>query len=415
MYSYDVIINYFRVILIVLFGIISTSPTYANKCVANVQIPEHSNFISSPATTAHGLMTHNNGTITLATGMSDADLIVSKPKMRWAIVALARPGRSDSMKRNRLLADALRPHAKKHNITVIIFSEKVFNKEAIFGWQNSFKGIAKVVYINTSSKKFTSGEPYGYKYMCKFFSLDIYDYLRDNFDYYMRCDTDCYITHVKYDLLEWIEKNNVGYGFAIRKLEAHGPTKETLPKFVENYIEHCGVTPTGIMDRPLSTCFNFYNNWHIGQVSFFTRPDVRHFLEAVNASGKIISHRWGDSTIQAYAVRLFMQPNQIRQIPNFKYIHGSHGNKLISTFNNGDTTKLPQKLPFWRHQSLQNGQQQQSVMQLGSESTMQAKPEEFREEHDVGISKRSTVKNPKGKGRKKYKPHSLKPAPADRI
>lgn len=184
--------------------------------------------------------------------------------------------------------------------------------------------------------------------MCKFFALDIYEYLRE-FDYYMRCDTDCYLRSMEYDIMRWAEESNLGYGFAVRKLEAHGPTKQTIPVWVDKYITKCSLQPTAVMDRPLSTCFNFYNNWHIGKVSFFLRPDVRHFLTAVNSSGHILADRWGDSTIQAYAVRLFMHPAQIIQVPNFTYVHGSHGNKVVSTWNDGADTNVPQKLPNWTY------------------------------------------------------------------
>ena len=262
---------------------------------------------------------------------------------------MARPGKSEIVHRNRKLAEKLRPYASKHNITVVVFSEVKFPSAALESWRAVFKGVANVDLVDTSSRGFNGPERFGYKYMCKFFSLDIYDYLRDNYDYYMRCDTDCFIEQMEYDILQWTEDNHVGYGFAMRKLEAHRPTATTLPDWSANYLKQCDMQPSAVMDVPFSTCINFYNNWHIGRVSFFNRPDVRHYLEAVNASGHILSHRWGDSTIQAYAVRMFMNPAEIRQVPNFKYTHGSHGNKLVSTFGDGSETQVPQKLPMWEY------------------------------------------------------------------
>ncbi len=273
---------------------------------------------------------------------------------RWAIVALARPNRADVDQRNSLLVEKLAPYSRNHNITIIFFSEKTFTPSVISAWKKRFQGTAQVRVIDTSSRGFNLPERYGYKYMCKFFSLDIYDYLKNDYDYYMRCDTDCYLNTVNYDILQWAEQANVGYGFSMRKLEAHKPTAQTLPEFTTKYIEKCQFSPTSIMDAPLSACFNFYNNWHIGKVSFFNRPDVRHYLEAVNSSGYILSHRWGDSTIQAYAVRLFMDPAQIIQVPNFTYVHGSHGNKMVSTFGDGSTTNVPQRLPNWKYGTSSN-------------------------------------------------------------
>ncbi|CAM9783912.1 unnamed protein product, partial [Ectocarpus fasciculatus] len=166
--------------------------------------------------------------------------------------------------------------------------------------------------------------------MCKFFALDIYDYL-NGYDYYLRCDHDCYVEKVEYDLLEYVQTKDVQYGFTLRKLEAHGPTKKTLPTWTSKYNKRCAISPTAVMDKPFSACFNFYNNFHVGNVHFFRRPDVQHFLKAANSSGHFQSHRWGDSTVQAYAVRNFMQPTKIRQLPDMVYIHGSH-NAVISTF-----------------------------------------------------------------------------------
>ena len=228
-------------------------------------------------------------------------------------------------------------------------SEEEFPSDLVEEWSRDFRGVGTVRIINTARNGFNDPERYGYKYMCKFFAIDVYEYLKDNFDYYMRCDTDCYIQELDYDLFQWAKDSSVEYGFAMRKLEAHQPTKKTLPIWTEKYVKRQKLVPTASMDRSMRVCFNFYNNFHIGKVDFFLRPDVQHFLHAVNDSGHILSHRWGDSTIQAYAVRLFMNPSAIVQVPNFSYVHGSHANKVISSFGDGSKTTVPQRLPNWKH------------------------------------------------------------------
>jgi hypothetical protein len=216
----------------------------------------------------------------------------SRP-IKWAVVALARPGKLPEIKtRNRMILEKLSPYASKHDITIIFFSEKPFPALALENWRETFKGVAKVELINTASRGFMAGpEKFGYKYMCKFFSIDLYDYLNyGQYDYYMRIDTDCYLKNVNYDILAWAEANKVGYGFAMRKLEAHRPTIETIVPWVKKYSKKCEIESlTAEMDhKDLSVCFNFYNNWHIGKVSFFLRDDVQHFLKSVNSSGGII-------------------------------------------------------------------------------------------------------------------------------
>jgi hypothetical protein len=267
---------------------------------------------------------------------------------RWAIVALTRK-LGTLGRRNKLIADAIRPHVANRDITVIIFSEMQFDVKYVKEWEGTFSGLAKVKAIDTSADGFTDAngkKRYGYKYMCKFFMLDMYKYL-DNYDYYWRVDSDDFLTDLRYDIFGWVERNDVHYGWAARKIEGHGATRRTLPQWSAQYVAKCKIWPSALMDQPLKQCFNFYNNFHIGKVSFFKRPDVQHFLQAVNASGFVDAHRWGDSTIQAYAVRLFMDTKHIRMLPNLIFIHKSHGNKKISTYNKGAISELPQSLPYW--------------------------------------------------------------------
>jgi hypothetical protein len=266
-------------------------------------------------------------------------------KSRWAVVCLAKPEQVDIIsRRNKALASKLLPFAKKHEITFIFFSELQFPSSVEKSFRKSLEEVGAVRFVDTYSRGFQQKERFGYKYMCKFFGLDMYDYLRE-FEYYMRCDTDCYMKRLDYDVLQWAEDHKLGYGYALRKLEAHGPTRQTLPMWTQKYLSRCNLKPTAVMDRPLSVCFNFYNNWHIGSVAFFNRPDVRHFLEAVNASGHILSDRWGDSTIQAYAVRLFMDIGQLLVVPNVTYVHGSHSVRVTSFSD--ETSEVPQTLPLF--------------------------------------------------------------------
>ena len=275
-------------------------------------------------------------------------------KPKWAIVSLTK-NKPVLSKRNTLLANVIRPYAAGHDITIIIFSEMKNFAAEVGTWQQQFAGIGKVKYVDTSTDGFRdpNGQwKYGYKYMCKFFMLDMYRYLHE-YDYYLRVDSDDFFEKLTYDMFSWVEKNNVEYGWGARKIEGHGATRRTLPPWTAKYAHDCGIWPSALMDSPLNTCFNFYNNFHVGKVSFFLQPDVMHFLLAVNASGHVENHRWGDSSIQAYAVRLFMDPARIRMLPDLTFVHKSHNFKKITTFTKGvETLKLlPQSLPYWVHES----------------------------------------------------------------
>ena len=265
---------------------------------------------------------------------------------KWAIVALTRPGRNDIIERNKNLVDKLKPFASNRNVTALFLSEYSLPIDYIRSWEKSFAGFARVRVVNIAHLGFNSRERYGYKYMCKVFGIDLYTILRE-YDYYIRCDSDCYLRTLKYDIFEYVESKQIEYGYVMRKLEAHGPTKQLMPIWVRKYLKTCALTAKSMMDYPLNTCFNFYNNFHIGSVHFFLRPDVQHFLSAVNRSGHILSDRWGDSTIQAYAVRIFMKPQNLQQLPDLEYVHGSHSNRLVSSVGDGSKTTVPQRLPHY--------------------------------------------------------------------
>lgn len=269
---------------------------------------------------------------------------------RWAIVALTR--RTDILqRRNEQLAVKIRPFAKKHDITVIIFSELDFGINVKSSAERIFNNIAKVKFVNTYAdgiKDENGRYHYGFRYLAKFFTTDMYKYLAD-YDYYWRVDSDDFLEELSYDLFEWVEREGVEFGWMTRKIDGHGATRRTLPPIVAEYVKRCQIWPSALMNDPLAKCFNFYNNFHVGKVSFFLRPDVVNFYSEMFSSGGVAKHHWSDSAIQAYAVRVFMDPGRIRMLPDMVYIHKSHGNLRISTFDKGVSTRdaLPDTLPYW--------------------------------------------------------------------
>lgn len=273
---------------------------------------------------------------------------------RWAIVALTRPTDININTRNANLKNYLRKiKASNHNITLLFFSEFKVKQRTKDLWLKIFKGIATIRIINTFDDGFDSDDRYGYKYVCRFFSVSIFKYLQADYDYYLRLDGDVYIKKLDYDIFTWAKNNDADYVFGTRKIESHGLTRQTLPQWVMNYTKLNNVTPSCDMNESLAFCFNFYNNFHIGKVAFFTSPQVTHFLNAVVDTNAIERLRWGDSTIHAYAVRLFSQPHKLFQVENFTYIHGSHGLVIVSNGHDIEST-VPNQLPPWRFEVIES-------------------------------------------------------------
>jgi hypothetical protein len=75
-----------------------------------------------------------------------------KTVKRWAIVCLYsanKPGKV--LKRNDHLAAALKPYARDHVFTVLVFSEDLIPKASIDEWTAQFRDIASLKAIDTSS------------------------------------------------------------------------------------------------------------------------------------------------------------------------------------------------------------------------------------------------------------------------
>jgi hypothetical protein len=216
----------------------------------------------------------------------------------------------------------LAPYARSHRISILFFSEDEFPVGNVQEWKQQFHEVGDVLLIDVSSKAYSMPPPlpkYGYKWMCKFFTVDLYEYLLP-YDYYLRLDSDNILisspspsSHhhqhpsssassssasspssqpassqpaFSYDVLRYVEENEIEYGYVIRKYEPHQETQQSLPGFIESYIDKCHTKPT-IPAPPFDLLFNFYNNFHIGKVSFFLQPKVRHYLVSTNTSGNL--------------------------------------------------------------------------------------------------------------------------------
>ena len=64
----------------------------------------------------------------------------------------------------------------------------------------------------------------------------------------------------------------------------------------------------------------------MSKLSLWRSPQYVHFMNYINVNGGIQRHRWGDSTIQANAVKMFVEHSNIVKF-DFAYEHRSHGYK----------------------------------------------------------------------------------------
>lgn len=158
----------------------------------------------------------------------------------------------------------------------------------------------------------------GYKGMCAFNSCEFFKFFRD-YDYIIRLDGDCKIFS-GFDLDEHI-KQNLSYGYASTRIDLHRTTCETLPPAISNWVVKKRIPI--LCNKDEISAKNYYNNFHISKGSIWKENNILEFLNFIKKSNGIMKYRWGDSTIQANAVRMFLKKEEIVKI-GMKYSHGSH-------------------------------------------------------------------------------------------
>ncbi|KAL1530192.1 hypothetical protein AB1Y20_001108 [Prymnesium parvum] len=164
--------------------------------------------------------------------------------------------------------------------------------------------------------------PLGYHHMCHFMSMLWFQALR-GYEYAMRVDEDVCITRMPTQSLATALSSDYAFGLEIR--EAHQRTIETFNPWLENYMSSAKLLPT---IPPLPTERIFFTNFFVARLAWWHHPAVLHFLQAVNSSGGVYAHRWGDAPIQTAALRLHGAPSSVVHL-DMDYVHLSTQNRIV--------------------------------------------------------------------------------------
>lgn len=156
------------------------------------------------------------------------------------------------------------------------------------------------------------GFPIGYRHMCRFFSGQMYEKeILHEYDYYLRLDTDSYITtRIPYDIFELAKQNEIYYGFI--KIE------EDNPKVVEGLWN----TVNEKYPNDLPENLMFYTNFELGKVSWFLTSGYMEFYNYLDEKGGFYTKRWGDAPVKFLGINLLMNQKHISQMGGFVYNHG---------------------------------------------------------------------------------------------
>ena len=141
--------------------------------------------------------------------------------------------------------------------------------------------------------------------------------------YAMRLDEDCCLLRLPAASL--FAALSADYAFGLETTESHRETVETFSPFVRAFLHRGRLVPT---IPPLPTDRMYFTNFFVTNVSWWEQPRVRRFLDDVNASGGVYTHRWGDAPIQTAALRLYAERASVRHLA-VDYVHWSTQNLIV--------------------------------------------------------------------------------------
>ena len=131
----------------------------------------------------------------------------------------------------------------------------------------------------------------------------------------MRMDEESFIhSKIRYNLFDNMTASSYVYGFRSCSYEL----SRIFPVW-NDYIANHTIRPNRPLQRNLGC--GFYNNWFIGNVTFFLSPQVQDWLRYVDQLGIIYRRRINDLLIQAAAVYAFAHTHQIHRFLDFTYEH----------------------------------------------------------------------------------------------
>lgn len=224
--------------------------------------------------------------------------------------------------------------------------------------------------------------PYGmgHRHMIRFYSIQLFDLLRDlGFDYYFRMDDDSFIhSTIDYDLFEFMERDGYDYGYRVdvqdgvdvcrgfgETVHAYLVSEGIEPHFFYEHLKrqsmlgaaarrglngfknlvkralmgvdaerryglwHYAPVPAS-RDRLRYDRWGYYNNFHITRVAFWHQPEVQSFLRHMDRIGGGYKYRWNDLILQSTAVQIFLPKRKVYKFRDWTYEHATiKGEKLF--------------------------------------------------------------------------------------
>ena len=161
----------------------------------------------------------------------------------------------------------------------------------------------------------------GYRLMCRFNSLYIWDFVR-NYDYILRADEDVEFLKIEDNIFRNMEKNNKIFKSVKYIPETHKITNETLPNFIK---EQLNLNNIDFYNHKFP-----YTNVYISSVKFWLKENINSNLKKVVENENQLIFRWGDLPIIGSFLNIYLKKEQFGYFMNTSYRHDSH-NQIVKS------------------------------------------------------------------------------------
>jgi hypothetical protein len=162
--------------------------------------------------------------------------------------------------------------------------------------------------------------PLGYKHMCHFWSIGLFDYLSD-YDYVLRIDEDCYVDRIDPHTFEEVIESNISFAVPLICNVLDAPEVIVgLDTLLDEFMRSRGLE----MPVPYSEVRAPNTNFMILNLKYFREHKlVQEFLKEVDNSHGIYSNRWGDAPIWGIILYI-LSGDDFYVLNDTGYLHGSH-------------------------------------------------------------------------------------------
>jgi len=162
--------------------------------------------------------------------------------------------------------------------------------------------------------------PLGYKHMCYFWSINLFDYLLD-YEYVIRIDEDVFIQEIDIRILESIIDQKIKFAAPyICPFLDHPDVMIGLEKLTKEFVETNNLKING----NISNVYAPNTNVMILNLDYYRNHTIiQNYLVEIKESHGIYSNRWGDATVWGIITQK-LQEDPFYLCDDVVYFHDSH-------------------------------------------------------------------------------------------